>query len=354
MAKRKTKRKNKRSFSFLGITITVVLSFFLSASVYVFFLASATQFSEKEKIWLIASKDADRETIASLLQSDLKPLSRQLFNALSLVGGYWEHIHPGRYIIPQGSSLYTIFRKLKGGKQDAVRLTIKKMRTTQQVSEWVSIHLDCSKTELDDLLLNDDSLKQLGVDRYSSISLIIPNTYDVYWTTSARGFLERMKKESERFWNKDRMEKLSQLGITKIQAITIASIIEEETNDNKEKPLMASVYLNRYRKGMPLGADPTVKFALQDFSIRRVTLGHIQSSKESPYNTYKRKGIPPGPICTPSPVSIDAVLQGKKTEYLYFCAKPDFSGSHNFAVSAEEHFGNARKYRKALDSLGIQ
>jgi UPF0755 protein len=143
------------------------------------------------------------------------------------------------------------------------------------------------------------------------------------------------------------------LGISKEEAITVASIVEEETNDNSEKPTIASVYLNRVRIGMPLGADPTVKFAMGNFTLKRITIAHINASASSPYNTYKNKGLPPGPICTPSVSSIDAVLKGEKTDYLYFCAKADFSGSHSFAATAEEHFSNARKYRKALDSLGI-
>jgi UPF0755 protein len=163
-----------------------------------------------------------------------------------------------------------------------------------------------------------------------------------------------MNKEANKFWNDRRLDDLQRIGISKEEAITVASIVEEETNDINEKPTIASVYLNRIKKGMPLGADPTVKYAVGDFTIKRVTLNHINSSASSPYNTYKNKGLPPGPICTPSVASIDAVLRGEKTDYLYFCAKADFSGSHSFAATAEEHFNNARKYRKALDSLGIR
>jgi UPF0755 protein len=163
-----------------------------------------------------------------------------------------------------------------------------------------------------------------------------------------------MNKEANKFWNDRRLDDLQRLGISKEEAITVASIVEEETNDETEKSTIASVYLNRIKRGMPLGADPTVKFAVGDFSIKRVTLAHINNSASSPYNTYKNKGLPPGPICTPSVSSIDAVLKGEKTDYLYFCAKADFSGSHSFAATSEEHFSNARKYRKALDSLGIR
>jgi UPF0755 protein len=162
-----------------------------------------------------------------------------------------------------------------------------------------------------------------------------------------------MHKESERFWNSSRLDQAAALGLTPQEIYILASIVEEETNDHDEKPLMASVYLNRLKKKMPLGADPTVKFAVGDFTIKRVTLKHISSSASSPYNTYKHKGLPPGPICTPSSKTIDAVLEGEETDYLFFCANPDFSGSHNFAASEKEHFENARKYRRALDSMKI-
>lgn len=185
------------------------------------------------------------------------------------------------------------------------------------------------------------------------MTLIIPNTYEIYWNSSPSDFMRRMAKESNAFWTDSRIDNAKLLGLSKEEVITIASIVEEETNDNEEKPTMASVYINRLKQGMALGADPTIKFAIGDFSIRRVTFKHISSTANSPYNTYRNKGLPPGPICTPSISSIDAVLKAKKTDYLYFCAKADFSGSHSFASTAEEHFENARKYRKALDSLRI-
>jgi UPF0755 protein len=162
-----------------------------------------------------------------------------------------------------------------------------------------------------------------------------------------------MQKESNKFWTSSRIGQARSLGLSKEEIITIASIVEEETNNNEEKPLIASVYINRLNKGMALGADPTIKFALGNFALKRIMLGHIKSSAASPYNTYRNKGLPPGPICTPSIASIDAVLKGEKTTYLYFCAKADFSGSHSFASTDEEHVENAKRYRKALDSLRI-
>ena len=174
------------------------------------------------------------------------------------------------------------------------------------------------------------------------MTLIIPNTYEIYWNSSPNEFMKRMSKESNAFWTDSRIDNAILLGLSKEEVITIASIVEEETNNIEEKPTIASVYINRLKQGMPLGADPTIKFAVGDFRIRRVTFGHISSTAGSPYNTYRNKGLPPGPICTPSIASIDAVLKAEKTDYLYFCARADFSGSHSFASTAEEHFENMK------------
>jgi UPF0755 protein len=191
------------------------------------------------------------------------------------------------------------------------------------------------------------------VKQETLMTLIIPNTYELYWNSSPSDFMKRMTKESNAFWTDSRIDNAKLLGLSKEEVITIASIVEEETNNKEEKPTMASVYINRLKKGMPLGADPTIKYAVGDFSIKRVTFKHISSTAGSPYNTYRNKGLPPGPICTPSISSIDAVLKAEKTDFLFFCANADFSGSHSFASTEDEHFENARKYRRALDSLRI-
>jgi UPF0755 protein len=222
------------------------------------------------------------------------------------------------------------------------------------MARQVGTKLESKMPELIHFFNTGDSLADFGVNEHTLMTLIIPNTYELYWTTTPRGFVERMKRESTSFWNSNRTNKAKNIGLSKEEVYTLASIIEEETNFNPEKKTMASVYINRIQKGMYLGADPTIKFALGDFSIKRITQVHIKLSATSPFNTYTHKGLPPGPICTPSIASIDAVLDAEKTGFLYFCAKEDFSGSHNFAATAEDHFANARKYRKALDRLKIK
>jgi UPF0755 protein len=201
------------------------------------------------------------------------------------------------------------------------------------------------------ILSSPDSLSRYRLDTNNAMTLVIPNTYSIFWNTDANALIRRMAQERDRFWNKERKEKASKLGLTEEQVYALASIVEEETNKHDEKPVIASVYLNRYRKGMPLGADPTIKFAMRDFGLKRILIRHIESTASSPYNTYKNGGIPPGPICTPSIKSIEAVLQPADTEYLFFCAKADFSGYHAFAKDDTEHMRNAKAYQRALDSL---
>lgn len=182
-------------------------------------------------------------------------------------------------------------------------------------------------------------------------SVIIPDTYEFYWNITPDEWLNKMHSESQRFWNDERKNRAVSLGLTIPEVVTIASIVEKETNKDEEKDIIAGIYLNRLKIRMPLQADPTVLFALQDFSLRRIT--GIHTSVDSPYNTYKNSGLPPGPICLPSVASIKAVLHAKAHKYLYFCAKEDFSGLHNFAETLDQHQKNARKYQAALNRRNI-
>lgn len=353
MAKKKTNRKSKKSGLKTGIALTALLAFVFSLFFYLVFLRPATNFELDEATILIPNKKAEKVYVKPLLSNLVKPVQFTTFLVLADWFGYWDHIKPGRYVIKNGASIFNIFRHLHGGKQTPVKLTINKLRTKKDLAVFIGEKLECSTSDLFKFINNADSLSDLGLDPDKVMTIIIPNTYDIYWNTSPRTFLERMQKESNKFWTNSRLEKVKNLEISKEEVYIVASIIEEETNDNDEKPIMASLYLNRMRKGMNLGADPTIKFAVGDFSIKRVTFNHINSTASNPYNTYKNKGLPPGPICTPSIPSIDAVLKGVKTDYLYFCAKPDFSGNHNFASSDVEHMENAKKYRRFLDSLRI-
>ena len=271
------------------------------------------------------------------------------FTLLSKASGYDKRILPGRFDISEANNIFRLVRKLRSGMQDPVRLTITKIRTRKDLAGKIAAKLENDSAEIICFLNNNDSLAALASDTNTVMSIIIPNTYLFLWNTNFKEVLKRLISQKNSFWNEQRRSLAAEKGLTPLQAYILASIVEEETNDQDDKGLIASVYLNRIAKGMKLEADPTVRFALGDFSIQRVLNGHLDIP--SPYNTYRNSGLPPGPICTPSIRTIDAVLHAPKTDYLFFAASPKFDGSSSFAKDYAEHLKNAGKYRKALDSL---
>lgn len=272
------------------------------------------------------------------------------FNLFARLRKLPDHVKGGSYIVSDGMTALALVGKLNSGNQDAIRLTVGKHRTLESLCDFLGQKLEFSSDSLLTLLRDKEVCASLGETPQTVIGLFPRNTYEIYWTTSPLKFLQRMKHESDVFWS-SRQASLQALTLTRQQVITLASIVEEETNANEEKADIASVYLNRLRIGMPLQADPTVKYALGDFTIRRILNYMLQV--DSPYNTYRNTGLPPGPICIPSQTSIDAVLKNKKTSWIYFCAKEDFSGRHNFSSSLAEHQRNAARFHKALNDRKI-
>ena len=262
-----------------------------------------------------------------------------------------DHIKGGSYLIQDGMTVLQLVNKLNSGAQDAINITINKHRTPQQLCNFLGQKLEFPADSLLVLMQDSSVCASYGETPQTILGIFPQNTYQVYWTTSPRKLLDRMKQESDRFWD-SRQKALQALNLSRQQVIILASIVEEETNANDEKADIASVYLNRLRLAMPLQADPTVKYAIGDFTIRRILTHMLQT--DSPYNTYLHRGLPPGPICIPSVSSIDAVLKNKKTDYLYFCAKEDFSGKHNFSSTLAEHQRNAARFHKALNEKQIR
>jgi len=260
-------------------------------------------------------------------------------------------VKAGRYKIHNKMSNNALINMLRIGDQDPVRITFNHIRTLQQLAGKVSKNLECDSVELIKTLYNKDIQRKYGFNSYTFISMFIANTYELYWNTSANAFVKRMANEYKAFWNKKRKAKAQKIGLSQSEITTLASIVELESLKNDEKPKIAGVYLNRLKKGMLLQADPTIIFALGNFKIKRVLKKQLLI--DSPYNTYKYKGLPPGPICLPSISSIDAVLNYQHHPYLYFCAKEDFSGYHNFAKNYRQHLNNARKYQNALNKKRI-
>lgn len=324
-----------------------------SAAAVVFFLffTSATSFSEKSRYFYIPSDNATKAWVLKELKDSSITERTGIFNLVAERSGFWTEIKPGRYEIKQGINIVQMVRLLKNGAQSPVRLVINKFRTKEDMAKRLGLLFEPDSLQFIQFMNSPDSLGTLGLDTNTAMTLVIPNTYSVFWNTGANKLYRKLFSESESFWNSDRLAKASKLGLTKEQAYILASIVEEESNKNDEKPVIASVYLNRLKKNMRLSADPTVKFALRDFGIKRIRFKHINESAGSPYNTYRNSGLPPGPICTPSIKTIDAVLDAAETDYLFFCARPDFSGYHAFASNEKDHFKNAIAYQKALDSL---
>ena len=294
--------------------------------------------------------EASYQTLIDTLDAHHCLHAHAAFNTLARLRGLPHSIKAGSYNITPNMRIVSLVQKLYTGSQDPVRITINKHRTLDGLCQFFGTKLQFDADSLLILLTDTAFCSQYGFTPQTIIGLFPQNTYELYWTTTPTGVVERMNTESKRFWH-ERENLLSAIGLTRNQVLTIASIVEEETNCNEEKPDIASVYLNRYRIGMPLQADPTVKYAVGDFTIRRIKGDMLKT--DSPSNTYLHAGLPPGPICIPSAASIDAVLKNKKTNYLYFCAKEDFSGRHNFASTSEEHIANARKFHKALNDRNI-
>jgi len=266
--------------------------------------------------------------------------------------GYPEKVKPGKYTISDNMNNKELIYLLRSGRQTPVKVVFNTIRSVEQLSSVISKQIEADSASLTQLLNTETFLKQSGLTTETVLTVFLPNTYEFYWNTGAIGFFKRMQKESAKFWNEKRIAKAQQLGMSPVEVSVLASIVEQETNKNDEKQDIAGVYINRLRKNWKLEADPTLVYAAGDFGIKRVL--NIHKEIDSPYNTYKNTGLPPGPICVPSIASIEAVLNHSNHSYMFFCAKDDFSGYHSFASNYNEHLVNARKFQRELNRRKIK
>ena len=305
--------------------------------------------SKKELYLYIHNNTTFNNLLDSLQKDDIVKSIKTFTWTSTLMKFNDQSIKPGKYLIKSPMSNRELIQKLRTGRQEPIDVIIGNHRTIESVIGTLSRNFEFDSLALSNHLFSE--IENLGFDKENIISLFIPDTYQLFWNVTPSQFLDRIKGEYDKYWA-DRKEQAKSLGMTQQEVSTLASIVEKESNFNPEKPRIAGVYINRLKRGILLQADPTVVFANQDFSIRRVLNKHL--AFKSPYNTYLNVGLPPGPICLPSKSSIDAVLNYEKHKYLYFCAQIGYDGKHDFAKNLVQHNKNARKYQRWLSKEGIR
>lgn len=340
------KRQKSKRYLYAAIATVIVIV----GLAYHYFLSG---FSQKDAVeYVYIDNDDTQDSVFAKLEPMASGHAMSAMRTLMRHSGYADHVRTGRYAVRPGECAITVFRHIKNGLQSPVSLTIPESRTTDRLAGFLAKRLMLDSAATAQALASESFCEKYGCDTATVAALFIPNTYDIYWNITLDHFMERMQKEHKRFWTALRLEKAKAMGLTPAEVATMASIIDEETANNAEKPMVAGMYYNRLKAGMPLQADPTIKFAWKDFALRRIYNKLL--SIDSPYNTYKNTGLPPGPIKIASVKGIDAVLNHANHDYMYMCAKEDFSGTHNFARTYEEHLQNAAKYTKALNERGIK
>ena len=347
-------RKKKNSYWKYLIWVIAVIAIVVSVGGYLLY-----QVIYKPNVW---TPDGKSVSVFISTGSSFEDVKKVLFEKGLIVHrnnfiwwaekkNYPNLIKSGRYILSNNMNNDELVALLRSGNQVPVKVIFNNVRDIYQLAAKVSKQIEADSVSLVKEFNNPETLSDMGLTQSTVSTIFIPDTYEFYWNTSAKGFTKRMYEEYLSFWNVSRTSKATDLGMTIPEVITLASIVEKETNKVDEKPMLAGVYINRLEKGWRLQADPTLIFALNDYSIKRVLNVHLDF--DSPYNTYKYGGLPPGPICIPSISSIDAVLNNKNEGYLYFCAKDDLSGYHVFAKTNSQHNRNAKKYQAALDKMRI-
>lgn len=301
---------------------------------------------EKESRYLVVDQDETFKSLQDKLYDNHYVNDLVSFSFLAKLMDYDVSIKPGRYALDKNMTNLEAIRLLRAGKQEPVDITFNNIRLISDLPEKITANLMITPAQFDTALIKFIDSNEHGFNEQNIISMFIPNTYEVYYDISADGLVQRMLNEYKRFWNEDRLAKAETMGLTPKEVSILASIVQAESIKKEESPIIAGLYYNRLEKGIALQADPTLVFAAGDFTIKRVLNEHKEV--ESPYNTYKYAGLPPGPINMPTIHSLDAVLNYEDHNYLYMCAKEDFSGYHNFASTLREHLNNARRYQRQL------
>lgn len=345
-------KHNLSKQSTIIVLLTIITLLIGGGAFWMYRLVWAPNFNPGKTVYIYIDDQKDFDGLCRQLNDSANCLRIGSFKRLSGLLKYTASMHTGRYAVKPGMSNLTLLNDLRRGHQVATRITFNNIRFKEDLAERVSDQLMFDKEELLRLLNDSIYCDSLGFTPETVNTLFLPNTYEIYWNASADKFIHRMKREYDAFWTSDRLKKAKEIGLTPIEVSILASIVEEETAASDEYPIVAGLYINRLHAGIPLQADPTVKFAIGDFSLRRILFEHLEI--DSPYNTYKYAGLPPGPLRIPTIKGVNSVLNYTKHKYLYMCAKEDFSGRHNFAVTLAEHNRNASRYQAELNRRRIR
>ena len=340
----------KKAFKIVSITFLTLVIIVLALGWYV----KSTVFKPLElnkTAYIYITPNTNYKEVTAQIKELVDLPSERIFELISERMNYPNGIKSGRYAISNGMTVPELIRMLRAGNQTPTQITFNNMRTKEDLAGRISEQLMIDSLSFLAALNDSNKIASLGFDSATVATMFIPNTYEVYWNTSVEKLIDRMHSEYNRFWNEDRKAKAKKIGLSPIEVSTLASIVEEEATYADEYPIVAGLYLNRLKRGQRLEADPTVKFALKEFGLRRILYKHLEV--ESPYNTYQNEGLPPGPIRIPSIKAIDATLSPAKHNYLYMVAKDDLSGRHSFSTTHAEHIRKARKYQQALNERKI-
>lgn len=335
-------KPNKRLIFFLLFSILLISFAFYGYQI----CYSPNILVGKEDRLLIVPRDASFKTVQGVLHEGDFVQDLMSFAFLARLTGYDDEIKPGRYRMRANMTNLQALKLLRAGKQEPVKITFNNVRLLSDLSEKITKNLAMTPQEFEAALVKFSMSNTYGFNKDNIMVMFIPNTYEVWYNVSPEGLIKKMHEEYENFWSAERKEKAKLVGLSEIDVSILASIVQAETIKSDEAPVIAGLYLNRLRKGIALQADPTLVFAVGDFSLKRVLNEHKEI--DSPYNTYKYPGLPPGPINMPTINSIEGVLNYAKHDYYYMCAKEDFSGSHNFTNDYQEHLKNAARYQRAL------
>lgn len=334
------------------ITTAIIAILIAGATAFGYYIVKIPQVSIEETAYIHIYPSDTAESIIRKIEEAAHPCIMLGFKILAKHNNLNKQKRTGRFAIYDGDTMHSLYLRIVSNQQSPIMVTIPATRTVEQLVATVSRQLMTDSASIAHFALNRLYYERVGYSAATLPCLFIPNTYELYWNITPERFIARMLREHDIFWNESRRAKAKAIGMSIEEVATLASIVDEETNNNAEKPIVAGLYINRLKRGIPLQADPTVKYALGDFARKRILKKDLET--DSPYNTYKHKGLPPGPIRIPTIQAIESVLNYTKHNYIYMCAKEDFSGKHNFATTLAQHNANAQRYRQALNRLNIK